>query len=154
MVRHFLSIRRTFVVLSFISLIAGCSNTPPNLVANLQAANYLNPDIYKRSSPVVVTIYQLKSAMAFQQANFFALSNNSLSVLGGDLLDKQEVELRPKQSQTLKIPLSPATNYIGIIAGFRDPDHAQWRKIVKVEPGKKVKLQINLATQNVIAKIQ
>lgn len=154
MVRHFLSMQRFFVVLSFVSFITGCSSTPPTLVANLQAANYLNPDIYNHSSPVVVTIYQLKSSMAFQQANFFALNNNALNVLGGDLLDKQEVELRPKQAQTLKIPLSPATNYIGVVAAFRNPDHAQWRKLVKVEADGNVKLEISLATQNVIAKIK
>ncbi|MBS0352009.1 MAG: type VI secretion system lipoprotein TssJ [Proteobacteria bacterium] len=138
------------VIWLLFSFILGCARTPTANI-NLQAANYLNPDIYKHSSPVVVTIYQLKSSAAFQQANFFALSNNPLGTLGSDLLDKQEIELRPKQTQNLKIPLSPEANYIGIIGAFRDPDHAQWRKLVKIEPRSSLKLQVNLATQNVIA---
>lgn len=154
MMKYFRANLKAFLVLFTVLLLAGCSNTPPNLTVNLQAANYLNPDVYKHSSPVVVTIYQLKSATAFQQANFFALNNNALGTLGGDLLDKQEIELRPKQSQKLKIPLSPEANYVGIVAGFRDPDRAQWRRLVKVEPGSNAKVQISLGTQNVIAKIK
>lgn len=152
MIKYFSSNLKFFLVLFIICLAAGCSNRPSSLTVNLQTANYLNPDIYKHSSPVVVTIYQLKSAAAFQQANFFALNNNALGVLNTDLLDKQEIELRPKQTERLKIPLSPGANYIGVIAAFRNPDQSQWRRLVKVEPGKNVKLQISLGTQNVIAK--
>ncbi len=141
-------------ILVFTILTAGCINKNPTVTTHLQAANYMNPDIYHHSAPVVVTIYQLKSPTAFQQANFFALNNNAVGVLGGDLLDKQEVELRPKQAQTIKIMLLPATNYIGVVAAFRDPDRSQWRQVVKVQANKSAKLQVNLGTQNVMAKIK
>ena len=149
----YLSQLKFILVLSIFGLLIGCSSKPPMLSVNLQAANYLNPDIYKHSSPVVVTIYQLKSPTTFQQANFYALSNNPVGVLGADLLDKQEIELRPKQTQKLKIPLSPETNYIGLIASFRNPDQAQWRKLVKVEPGSSAKLKVSIATQKIMASI-
>lgn len=143
-----------FLVLLVFGLLSGCSSKPPMLSVNLQAANYLNPNMYKHSSPVVVTIYQLKSPTTFQQANFYALNNNPVSILGGDLLDKQEIELRPNQTQKLKIPLSPETSYIGLIASFRNPDQAQWRRLVKVEPGSDAKLKVSLATQKIIASIK
>lgn len=137
------------VLLTNLSFLAACSSTSPHLAAKIQAAGFLNPNIYNQASPVVVTIYQLKSATAFQQANFFALNNNSIVVLGSDLLDKHDLEIRPEQQQTLRLILSPATNYIGVIAAFRNPDTAQWREVVSVKAGKNVKLQINLTTQSV-----
>ncbi len=138
----------TLSLLLFTAMITGCSKSP-YATAAIESANFLNPNIYHQASPVVVVIYQLKSATTFQQANFFALSDNAQSTLGADLLDKRELEIRPGQKQTVRMDLSPQASYIGVVAEFRNPDSSQWRQIKQVKPGKSLKLRIHLSTQNI-----
>ncbi len=144
------------VILSFAGL-CGCSifgNKPARLNTKVQAVTYLNPNIYDQASPVVVVFYQLKSATAFSQANFFALYNEALKTLGTELLDKQELELRPNQSHELKQTIAPGARYLGVIAGYRNPDSAQWRQLIEIPADKKqLNLQLMLATQSITAKL-
>jgi type VI secretion system protein VasD len=137
-----------FILLAFILLTAGCAKSH-HATAAIESASFLNPNIYQQASPVVVVIYQLKSPTAFQQANFFALSDNAQGALGAELLDKREIEIRPGQKQTVHMDLSPEAGYIGVVAEFRNPDTAQWRQVKQIKSGKNVKLQIHLSTQNV-----
>jgi type VI secretion system protein VasD len=144
-------VTRAFKSLVFFSviLLVACSAKPPQMTTTLRSVSFLNPNIYNQASPVVVTVYQLKAPNVFQQANFFALNNNDYKVLGADLLDKREIEIRPQQKQVLHIALSSSTNYIGVIAAFRDNDVAQWRQLAAVKSGEKIKLNIMLSTQRV-----
>ena len=43
-----------------------------------------NPDATGRPSPVVVRVYQLKTDVAFKGAEFFALFDDDMKVLGPD----------------------------------------------------------------------
>lgn len=134
-------------------LLLGCfSEQAPQMKALIQAGNTLNPNVYNQPSPIVVTLYQLKSPTAFQQANFYTLYNNAAVVLAADLLDKTDIEIRPQEKQTLHVTLSPNTHYIGVLAAFRDPDTAQWRQILTVKPGANVNVKINLAMQSITLK--
>ncbi len=136
-------------------LLAACSSAKsPQMTAAIQSVAFLNPNIYNQASPVVIIIYQLKSPAVFQQANFFALYNNPTATLANDLLDKRDIEIRPQQQQSIHITLSPVTNYIGVLAAFRDPDKAQWRQVVAVTPGKNIAVQINAATQSITVKLK
>jgi type VI secretion system protein VasD len=137
------------IILALLTLLIGCSGSPSHLATVIRASGFLNPNIYNQASPVVVSIYQLKSATTFQQANFFSLNNNLSAILAADLLDKYNIEIRPEQKQELKLELTPNTNYVGVIAAFRNPDSAQWRQVVAVRPGKNAKVVIILATQSV-----
>jgi len=150
--KHVLSV---LLILGVIILLIGCSSAPKpgQLDSKIEAVNFLNPNIYNQPSPVVVVFYQLKSETAFQQANFFALYNDPIKALGNDLIDKKEIEIRPQQKQELRQVTSPETTYIGVIAAFRNPDNAQWRQVISVKPGKKVKLLVNLEAQSITTKI-
>ena|SRR6185312_1697241 len=130
-------------------LLTACSTSPPQLKAQLTAVNFLNPNINNRPSPVVVTVLQLKSPTIFQQTNFFALYNNPIGILGSDLLDKREIEVQPNQRLELQQNLAQETNFIGVIAAFRNPDRAQWRQLITVNTGHDAKLQIHLTMQDV-----
>lgn len=135
----------------------GCSsfnNKPAQIETKLQAASYLNPNINNQPSPVVVTFYQLKSPSAFNQANFFALYNDPVKVLGNDLLDKREIELRPEQTLELKQNLAPNTAYIGVIAAYRNLEQAHWRQLIQIDPDSKhIRLNVSLETQNLTTKL-
>jgi type VI secretion system protein VasD len=146
-------IKLTIALVSIITLTA-CSTSTPQMETTIQSVNFLNPNIYNQASPVVITIYQLKSPATFQQASFFTLYNNPINTLASDLLDKRDIEIRPQQQQTLNIMLSPQTNYIGVLAAFRDPDKAQWRQVLQVDPGKNIEVQISVATQSVTLKLK
>jgi type VI secretion system protein VasD len=146
--------RLVLIFLAIAVMLSACASHPPQAKTTIQAVEFLNPNIYNQASPVVVTIYQLKSPTTFEQANFFALSNNAQAVLGADLLDKREIEIRPHQKQSLKTVLSTSANYIGVIAAFRDPDTSQWRAIKAIrKPGKDVSIHISLDAQNISLKV-
>lgn len=142
-----------FFLIMITFVLAGCAGSKPlQMDTTIQSVHFLNPNIYNQASPVVITVFQLKAPAVFQQANFFALYNNPTGTLGADLFDKRDIEIRPEQKQKLNIMLSPMTNYIGVLAAFRDPDKSQWRQVVQVTPGRNVSLKINVATQSITVK--
>lgn len=139
----------------FLFYLTGCaSNQLPELAITIHAVSYLNPNIYHQASPIVVSIYQLKSATLFGQLNFFALNNSVPNLLNPDLLDKSEIEIRPEQTQTVTQTLAADTRFIGVVAAYRDPENAQWRRVLPIAMRKKVNLQIELATQAVGIRIK
>ena len=145
--------RLIFIVLliGFSFLLSACGLTGGNQTANLQvkSAHYLNPDINGRASPVVVTVYQLKTPFAFQQASYDALASNSGKILGSDLLDMDTFEIRPSTNKELSVTLTPNTEYLGIIAAYRNINQAvSWHKAVKVSPGSSI--NIDLESQSMI----
>ncbi len=143
------------IAFSLLFLLSGCLNNQAQIETSFQAANYLNPNIFNKQSPVAIVLYQLKSSTAFAHANFFPLYNDSVKTLGTDLLDKRELEIRPGQHINIKQFLSPGTTYIGILAAYRNPDKAQWRQIIPVPlESSGVRLDVTLQTQSVIAKLR
>lgn len=135
-------------------LLSACNSTAKINVmdVSIQAADFLNPNIYNQTSPIVISIYQLKSSANFQQANFFSLYTDPIKALGVDMLDKRELEIQPKTKQEFVQNLSLDTNYIGLVAAYRDPDKSQWRQLISVKSGQNIKLKINLQTLKLVAK--
>ena len=74
---------------------------PTRVVLEFEAAGDINPNIAGRPSPVVIRIYHLRSYSAFQDADFNALFENDATVLGGDLIGKKEVYLKPNEKRTV-----------------------------------------------------
>lgn len=132
------------------SILTACAifNSGAEATVHIRSANYLNPNIYGHSSPVVLTIYQLKAQYAFQQADYNALTNNSGKILGGDLIDKNTIEVRPNTQMKVSQPLSPNTQYLGIVAAYRNINNATWHKVVKIEQKKGSHPVLNLDLQS------
>ncbi len=135
------------IMLTACSLFAGSPNKYAEV--NTQAVAYLNPDVNGRPSPVVVTLYQLKNAYNFRQADYESLSDNSAKALGGDLIDQSSIEIRPGDKNKTNLTLSPNTNYLGIMAAYRNINNGVWHKTVKLIDGvgSHTKVQINLESQ-------
>lgn len=138
-----------FLIFLLLSLVSGCANKSPYLQVNIQSANFINPNIYQQASPVVITLYQLKEQTNFTQMNFFVLSTHTQNGLGGDLMDKQEIEIQPGQQIEQRINVMSGANYVGVIAAFRNPDVMNWRAIKKITYGKNVKLRIAITAQGI-----
>lgn len=104
----------------------------------------VNPDLYERASPVVVTIYELSSRTIFDTQDFFSLYEDSQSILGPDLLNKQELELQPEQKLTHTLVLNKNARYVGIVVAYRDIDKSRWRGVVEVSPTGYKNINVNI----------
>ena len=121
----------------------------------------LNPDYRGRPSPVTLIIFQLKSADAYQNADFFSLYAPDSGPLGGDLIARSQRMLQPGQSFDIEEQFDEEARFIGVVAAFRDIEHAEWRGLVELpQKGffKKVfsrsKLLIELQSLAVVAKVE
>ncbi len=139
------------VLLLTVLNLSGCAwfESVPHADFTFQSAHYLNPDMDGRPSPVVVTIYQLKSAYAFKQADSTSLMANSAKILAGDLIDKNTIEIRPNSTQSITQMLDPNTQFLGIVADYRNATTESWHKAVKLDSssGDRGDISINLESQ-------
>ncbi|HEY5307209.1 MAG TPA: type VI secretion system lipoprotein TssJ, partial [Casimicrobiaceae bacterium] len=86
------------------------------------------------ASPLSLRLFELKSEAAFQTADFFALYDRDQATLGGDMLARDEVIIRPGETQTITRKANADTRLLGVIAAFRDLEHSVWRTSVAVPP--------------------
>jgi type VI secretion system protein VasD len=96
----------------------------------LSASADTNPDTTGKPSPVVVRLYQLKGDAAFTNAEFFALYDDEMKVLGAELIGRDEFVLTPAEKRTVEVTVSGAARFVGVIAAFRDIRNSQWRVVV------------------------
>ena len=128
----------SLVVVALLAL-AACSSPPkPTLVAaTLQAGAAVNPDARKRASPLVLRVYELRSAAAFEAADFVSLYERDQATLAAEMGGREEFVLRPGESRTWDKVTAPDTKFLGVMAAFRDIERARWKSIVPLKPGVK-----------------
>ncbi|AOB30019.1 hypothetical protein AKI39_03935 [Bordetella sp. H567] len=114
--------------------LAGCSSTarqvPVPYAIVLSADPQVNPDTNQRPSPIQVTVYELKSPGTFQSRDYFSLQADPQAALGKDLLNSDQVIVKPGETQTVERPGNPEARVVGIVAGYRDLEHSQWRLVI------------------------
>ncbi len=140
-------------------MLTGCASKPPlevllppsktTLVSTAIVGANANPDSRKRPSPVVVRIYELKSAALFESTDFVTLFDKDQAALGSELISRDEATLRPNDVKAINKTLSPDAKYIGVVAAFRELERARWRMVVPIVPGKKNVVKIRLDDVNV-----
>lgn len=121
------------------SALSGGGGAPPpkeqaKLDISIRADSKLNQDLQGRGAPVLVRVYELKSEVAFQEADFFALQNTDKAALGADLLAVDQYIVRPGETRKILRKSHPETTAIGIFAGYRDLPNATWRVVHKMPP--------------------
>lgn len=140
------------VLLCTLALLAGgCSSTPdPTVVAaTIQAEENLNPDASGRPSPLVIRIYELKALSSFKDADFFSLWDQDQQTLAADLNAREEMVLRPGDTNSVQRVTKPDTRFIGVVAAYRDLERAVWRASVAVVPNKTLPMTIRLDDRSV-----
>lgn len=125
---------------------------PPKLTISIAAGRMVNPDINGRASPVILRIYELKSPAPFDGADFMSLYQQDRSVLGGELIAREELVMEPGQNQAISKLLAPEARVLGVIAIFRDVERARWRSSVTLVPGKDNALSVKMDDVTVTAR--
>ncbi|ARB29272.1 type VI secretion system lipoprotein TssJ [Pseudomonas tolaasii] len=125
------------LTLFLVGLLTGCSAISPfstltKLDVKLTAHERVNPDLHGRPSPVVVRLFELRHAAAFENADFFSLYTHAEQVLPKDWINSEEIELRPGEQQVLKLRLEPDTRFVGVLAAYRNLPNVQWRRVISV----------------------
>jgi type VI secretion system protein VasD len=138
------------------ALFTGCASKPKDTAVSLDlvAAADANPDARGRASPLRVRVYGLKTPGAFNEADFFSLFDKESATLGTDLVQREEVLLRPGESKQLSLKLSPDVKVIGVIAAYRDLDRAHWRELnpLKVSQSNKLEARFGARQIQVVAR--
>ena len=139
--------REIAMFISVAAVLAACAGPPPpppptQVSGTIQAAANVNPSASKRPSPLLVRVYELKSAAAFNNADFMALYQRDQAELSTELVAKEEFVLAPGESKSYAKTLAPETRFLGVVAAYRDLEHAKWRSIVAVQPAQKHQLRI------------
>jgi type VI secretion system protein VasD len=149
--------RRPAAALAAALLLAACAGAPKpaSVTGTVQASAEVNPSASNRPSPLLVRIYELKSAAGFNAADFMSLYQRDQAQLAADMIAKEEFVLAPGETKTFAKTLAPDTRFIGVVAAYRDIEHARWRSVVPVQPNQPQKLTVKageLAVEATIGK--
>lgn len=129
---------RKYHIITLLSvLLFGCSAAnlivEPYSKLEISAKHNVNPDSNGRPSPVVVYIFELTESTLFENQDFFSIYEDYEKVLGPDLVNKYEVSLTPGKNELYNASMSTKTEYLGIVAAFRDIENSNWRQVIKVD---------------------
>jgi type VI secretion system protein VasD len=124
---------------SGVVLLGGCSSGSPapkttSLEFGIAADQEINLNSNNDPSPIVLRVYELKTKTAFEQASFFELLDSDTTKLGQDLVAKREFEVKPGEKSSFTRDAPADAKHVGVIAGFRQIEVAQWRSIVDIVP--------------------
>lgn len=138
--------RAAFILLACfaVTTLAGCGSSPTRLEAKVTAAENVNKDEFGRALPIVVRLYELKSTGSFQSADFFGIYDQEAATLGGDLLAREELHLRPGELKTVEREAAPEAQHLGVVGAYRQIDDARWRTTHALKPGATNKVEIQV----------
>lgn len=111
-------------------------HVPLPYAVTFDVAADVNPDIRGRPSPIVLKVFQLKSASAFESAEFFALQDKPDNALGAQLLSVDRMILRPGEVRTIRYTGNAEARAIGIVAEYRSLETNRWRLTLALPEGK------------------
>jgi type VI secretion system protein VasD len=134
----------------------GAPKPPPPTTVNgaIQASAQLNPSVNQRPSPLLMRVYELKSASVFGAADFMALYQGDQATLAADMVSREEYMLQPGQNLPYKKTLAPDTKFIGVIGAYRNLEKSTWRAVVPVINGKAQTLTIRATDLAVSAEVK
>lgn len=134
------------------AVLTACGSAPTkthDLQIRVSATTDVNPDVESRPSPVILHVLELTAIDGFNSADYYSLTKDDASALGGDVLNKTEIILTPGASKEISLELNQQTAYLGFVAGYRDIDNARWRLSQEVVPGKTDWISVSLGKQQI-----
>lgn len=102
---------------------------------SMVAERDVNPNYAGIGTPLAFQILQLKDDSMLMAADFSELKMDLKKSLGTNYLAHDDFTLLPGQFKFYApFEIDNETRYIGIIALYAQPDMAQWKKVVRVDP--------------------
>jgi type VI secretion system protein VasD len=133
-------------------VLGGCGGSPvvtaftgpkvTSIKGTVTAGADLNPSVSQRPSPLLVRVYELRGATAFNKADFVALYQSDQIALAGDMLAREEWVLQPGENRPWQRQLNDQTRFVAIFGAYRDLERAIWRAVAPVLPGQAQQVQI------------
>ncbi|MDD2058589.1 type VI secretion system lipoprotein TssJ [Pseudomonas sp. GD03860] len=114
----------------------------------LEAALDVNPNLYGRPSPVLLTVFQLNDASAFMQADLAQLLGDAPPHEAAWRVQRT-FQLRPGESRIYHFEAEAGLRQIGVVVHYQDPDSAQWRATQDFQARSPEALRVSLARQHV-----
>lgn len=144
-----MTMRKFVLLFVFIILASACGKKnvkpqPTVIAAQVVVSSGVNPDISNRPSPIVLRIYELNALGKFKAADFFGLMEDDAALLGNDLLHREELQLSPGAKQPYHRKVPPETEYIGVIAAYRNINEAVWKVMAPIPPNKTSAITISV----------
>jgi len=99
------------------------------LTVVLHASADVNPDGSGSAAPVVVRVLRLRGDAAFLGGEYFALYDHEAMTLAADLAGRDEFQLAPGETRKFAFTPGPDVRFIGIVVGYGDYRHSQWRAL-------------------------
>jgi type VI secretion system protein VasD len=106
---------------------AAAASGPRSLQVTISASADINPGPAGKAAPLTIQLYVLRSPGKFQSLDYFGLKDNGASELASDLVTSSSVSVRPGEKKTVTLTAGADAGYIGVAAGYREIDSAQWR---------------------------
>lgn len=125
---------------------------PTELTYSIYALDKVNPNAAGDAAPLELVVYELEDDSKFLAADFDLLKTDYKKALGSNYIDHSDYTLLPGQFKFIdRLAVDEDTRYIGIMAHFSDPEVAQWKKVVKINPmGREYHLLMFFSEQNIV----
>jgi type VI secretion system protein VasD len=119
-------------------VLASCSPAPPPPAAPTKkceiqtvslvvvASPVINPTEEGEARPVQLRIYQLKDDVRLQSASFFDVWKKDATVLGDDVIKRDEIFVYPSSRTDVKFDRDPNAQHVVGAALFRNPKGKSW----------------------------
>jgi len=137
-----------------VSMLSAC--TVANMAVNpyekiaLVGADDLNPDINGRPSPVQSKVLHLTSRATFDNLDFDDLFYNAKNLLSDELLLEENYTLQPKQKIKQKLLVDKGTQFVAVLAAYRDLDNARWRYVMPISDKHYYSHRYEIASRSII----
>jgi type VI secretion system protein VasD len=142
--------RRNLLLLPAALLLARCGGPAPKppavLTLTMAGGSDQNPDPSGNPAPLKVMVYQLGATGKFESSDWTALTEQEVPTLGQDeTAAAQPFVIGPGETQTKTFEMKSGTQAIGIVALYRDIDHATWRADAPVADSGPTKLTLTIS---------
>nr|WP_285836154.1 type VI secretion system lipoprotein TssJ [Larsenimonas suaedae] len=102
---------------------------------SMVAESDMNADGNGLGAPMSFQVLQLKDDSKLMAADYAEVSDDLENALGTNYIDHDDFALLPRQFKFYEsFDVDPETRFIGVIAYYNDPDHAEWKKVVRIRP--------------------
>ena len=132
---------------------------PTIVQVKVQVAKDVNPNSRGRPSPIKSRFYLLESVDVFKSADFFQLKKQDRELLGKDIRQREEMVFKPGDVRQMELSL-PAEEmpkddklYLGVMVGYWDLDHSEWRAVQEVELEETTEIIIEITRSDVFIKV-